>query len=91
MRVVPATLHRAEGRIYIDILTYNLAQKNCCYRPEWSINQSVRFGGNQDSLIGLKVFRVGRYEFRRPQEWITSPPTNSDKGRWDFMILGWTS
>ena len=36
---------------------YNLAQKNCCYRPERSIHQSVRFGGKQDSLIGLRVFR----------------------------------
>ena len=28
------------GRMYIDILPYNLAQKNCCYRPERSIYQS---------------------------------------------------
>ena len=26
--------------IYVDILSYNLAQTNCCYRPERSIHQS---------------------------------------------------
>ena len=26
--------------IYVDILSYNLAQKNCCYRLERSIHQS---------------------------------------------------
>ena len=42
---------------YVDWLTYNLAQKNCCYRPERSIHQSVRLGGKQESLIGSWLFR----------------------------------
>ena len=29
----------AGGIIYVDILPYNLAQKNCCYRPERSIHK----------------------------------------------------
>ena len=73
---LPATLHHAGGRIYVDTLPYNLAQKNCCYRSERSIHQSVRYGGKQNSLIGLRVLcgwvggrgGGGWFEFRRPQE-----------------------
>ena len=43
--------------IYVDILPYNLAQKNCCYRPEKVHPSVVRFGGKHDPLIGLRVFR----------------------------------
>ena len=57
-REAPATLdHAGEGggvRKYVDILPYNLAQKNC-NRLERSTHQSVRFGDKQDSLIGLSV------------------------------------
>ena len=41
--------------IYVDILSYNLAQKNCGYRPERSIHQSSDLVGS-----GLRVFRGGR-------------------------------
>ena len=33
--------------IYVDILPHNLAQKNCCYRPERSIHQSSDLVGNR--------------------------------------------
>ena len=33
--------------IYVDILPYNLAQKNCCYRPERSIHQSSDLVGSR--------------------------------------------
>ena len=33
--------------IYVDILTYNLAQKNCCCRPERSIHQSSDLVGSR--------------------------------------------
>ena len=33
--------------ICVDILTYNLAQKNCCYRPERSIHQSSDLVGSR--------------------------------------------
>ena len=33
--------------IYVDILPYNLAQKNCCYRPERSIHQSPDLVGSR--------------------------------------------
>ena len=33
--------------IYVDILPYNLAQKNCCYRPERSIHQSSDLMGSR--------------------------------------------
>ena len=33
--------------IYLDILPYNLAQKNCCYRPERSIHQSSDLVGSR--------------------------------------------
>ena len=33
--------------IYVDILPYNLAQKNCCYRPEMSIHQSSDLVGSR--------------------------------------------
>ena len=39
--------------IYVDILRYNLAQKNCSSRKVHP--PLVRFGGKQDSLIGLRV------------------------------------
>ena len=58
-KVAPVILRHAVSRIYINILRYNLAQKNCPYRPESSIHQSVRFDGKQDSLIGLRVFFLG--------------------------------
>ena len=37
----------AGGIIYVDILQYNLAQKNCCYRPERSIHQSSDLVGSR--------------------------------------------
>ena len=37
----------ARGIIYVDILPYNLAQKNCCYRPERSIHQSSDLVGGR--------------------------------------------
>ena len=64
----------AGGIIYVDILSYNLTQKNCFYRRKFH-PPVVRFGGKQDSLIGLRVFK-------RPQEGgggVTLTPTNSDK------------
>ena len=33
--------------ILVDILSYNLAQKNCCYRPERSIHQSSDLVGSR--------------------------------------------
>ena len=33
--------------IYVDILPYNLAQKNCCYRPERSTHQSSDLVGSR--------------------------------------------
>ena len=33
--------------IYVDILPSNLAQKNCCYRPERSIHQSSDLVGSR--------------------------------------------
>ena len=33
--------------IYVDILLYNLAQKNCCYRPERSTHQSSDLVGSR--------------------------------------------
>ena len=38
--------------IYVDILPYNLAQKNCCYRPEMSIHQS-------SDLVGSRILWSG--------------------------------
>ena len=46
-REAPATLIDAGGIIYVDILPYNLAQKNCCYRPERSIHQSSDLVGSR--------------------------------------------
>ena len=36
------------GIIYVDMLPYNLAQKNCCYRSESSIHQS-------SDLVGRRI------------------------------------
>ena len=33
--------------IYVDILPYNTAEKNCCYRPERSIHQSSDLVGSR--------------------------------------------
>ena len=46
-REAPATLHRRRDIIYVDILSYNLAQKNCCYRPERSIHRSSDLVGSR--------------------------------------------
>ena len=83
--LLKSTLHHTGGRIYVDILPYNLAQKSLCYRPERSIHQSVRFGGKQDSLIGLRVFRgEAGSNLDVPRRGITLPLTNSDKEFYDF-------
>ena len=34
--------------IYVDILPYNLAQKNWCYHPDWSTHQSSDLAGYFD-------------------------------------------
>ena len=45
----------AGGIIYVDILLYNLAQKNCCYRPERSIPKSSDLVGSR-ILLFLCIF-----------------------------------
>ena len=45
--------YNAGDIIYVDILPCNLAQKNCCYRPERSIHQSP-------DLVGSRILWLGR-------------------------------